>query len=65
MEVNGLQRSTEPGHDTMKDKKEIKIHGKHKCRAKDCKNIVRNEEVYCSYECACYDGAFNVRDGWK
>jgi len=37
---------------------------KTKCKTKDCK---RNTDgaLYCSIECACYDGAFNIRTGWN
>lgn len=38
---------------------------KRKCKTKDCKRKVEYPYLYCSYECACYDGAFNVRKGWK
>ena len=40
-----------------------------KCRTKDCNATweIKSEEdhaIYCSIECACYDGAFSVKKGW-
>lgn len=39
-----------------------------KCSAKDCNRIIEApdeaKKFYCSYECACYDGAYNVNTGW-
>ena len=34
---------------------------------RDCKDMTKqhNGYIYCSIECACYDGTFNVRTGWK
>jgi hypothetical protein len=37
---------------------------KHKCRTKDCKNKVDDDYIYCSFECAIYDGVFSIKDGW-
>ena len=34
-----------------------------KCKAKDCNREVE-DYVYCSIECACYDGKFSVTKGW-
>jgi hypothetical protein len=36
-----------------------------KCNAKDCKRKVEYPYLYCSFECAIYDGKFNVNTGWK
>lgn len=39
-----------------------------KCNANDCDIIVdapdEAKKAYCSFECACYDGAYNVKTGW-
>ena len=35
---------------------------KHKCNAKDCNAEIEEKYKYCSIECACYDGAFSVRN---
>jgi hypothetical protein len=34
------------------------------CKAKDCNRKIDDEYIYCSYECACYDGSFSVTKGW-
>ena len=33
---------------------------------RDCKDRLNqhNGYIYCSIECACYDGTFSVRKGW-
>ena len=41
-----------------------------KCKAKDCDrmmNILSDDDptIYCSIECACYDGTYDIRTGWK
>ena len=38
-------------------------NAKHRCLV--CGKDVNSPYVYCSIECACYDGTFNVRTGWK
>ena len=35
-----------------------------KCKAKDCNREVGEKELYCSIECACYDGSLSVTKGW-
>ena len=35
-----------------------------KCLEKDCKNKVEKPYLYCSIECACYDGCYSVTKGW-
>ena len=32
------------------------------CKREGCDT--KCEELYCSIECACYDGAFSVTKGW-
>ena len=32
-----------------------------KCKTKDCKRKIESPYVYCSIECACYDGAMSVK----
>ena len=34
-----------------------------KCRA--CNKKIEYPYLYCSVECACYDGAYSVKTGWK
>lgn len=36
-----------------------------KCKAKDCKRKIETPYIYCSITCACYDGNFDVKKGWK
>ena len=33
----------------------------HKCKTDGCKRKIDVPFVYCSIECACYDGAFSCR----
>ena len=34
----------------------------HKCKTKDCTTQIEDFYIYCSIECACYDGACSVRN---
>lgn len=36
----------------------------HKCKEKDCNRQIDDDLIYCSFECACYDGTFSVTKGW-
>jgi hypothetical protein len=35
-----------------------------KCYAIDCQKQVEDHLIYCSFECAGYDGAYSIQDGW-
>lgn len=35
----------------------------HKCCCEDCQKIVESSYLYCSIECACYDGTYSVTKG--
>lgn len=35
-----------------------------KCFTTDCNRQVEDQYLYCSIECACYDGAYSVKTGW-
>ena len=38
---------------------------KYKCESNDCNRTVEYPYLFCSFECACYAGFFNVKTGWK
>ena len=39
------------------------MKNKHKCKTKDCKKMIEEPYIYCSIECACYDGKYSVTKG--
>ena len=39
--------------------------GKRRCLGPDCHRYIKPPTMYCGFECACYDGVFNVRTGWN
>lgn len=36
---------------------------KYKCKCDDCSVIIEEPFIYCSVECACYDGAYSITKG--
>ena len=36
-----------------------------RCLGPGCKRRVGKDNLYCGYECACYDQVFNVNTGWN
>lgn len=42
----------------------VKGPAKRKCKTEGCTRLVEPPYLYCSIECACYDGAYSVKTGW-
>ncbi len=41
----------------------LNTNKRRKCKTKDCERMVDEPYIYCSIECACYDGAFSTTKG--